>query len=118
MPASSLPSGAGPYLRACLAAVHLNGSIVVQGGRHSGFTPEHAFRFNSQICPPPSRAETCPQSARSRNPARPSITFLSRTVDHSSESDVIISRSRNSASTLITSRLNLSRKPPLVTYLF
>src|SRR5580704_3311334 len=119
MPASSLPSGAGPYLRPCFAAVYSNGSIVLQGGRHSGFTPGHTLRFNSQICPPPSRAETCPQSARRRNPARPSITFLLGPADRPSESDLFISRSlENSASTLITSRLNLSRNSTLVTYLF
>src|SRR5580658_7596750 len=90
MPASNPPSGGGPYLRACLEILYSNGSIVFHCGRQSGFTPEHAFRFNSQICPPPSRTETYPQSARRRNPARPSITFLLCETACAWEPDVVI----------------------------
>src|ERR1700733_8673459 len=90
MPDSNLPSGGGPYLPAHFAVVYSKGSIVAHGGRHSGFTPEHAFRFNSQMCPPPSRTEICPQSARRRNPERPSITFSTRRTAAVEEPDFFI----------------------------
>src|SRR5580658_10338177 len=64
--------------------------MVTHGGRHRGFTPVHAFRFNSQICPPPSRTETYPQSARRRNPERPSITFWLCETACAWEPDVVI----------------------------
>src|SRR5579862_1152834 len=78
MPDNNRPSGGDPYLRACFAVEYVKESIVDHGGRHSGLTPQPAFRFSSQMWPPPSKTAMCPQSARNRNPLRPSNIFSSR----------------------------------------
>ena len=47
----------------CFLGLYAGGSIVFHVGFHMGLTLPTAFSFNSQMCPPPSRTDTCPQQA-------------------------------------------------------
>ena len=85
MPESNLPSGGGPYLRACFAVVYSNGSIVAHCGRHkrvhSGTCVEIATRrcvlrpqgrrHPSPICPQTESRSGHPSHSHSAKPPAP-----------------------------------------------
>src|SRR5580704_6968669 len=55
--------------------------MVFHGGCHSGFKPSHSFKCSSQMCPPPSSIDICPQGTVNRYPGRPSKTPAMRRTD-------------------------------------